>query len=212
MSGPAAMTYDTLLTDVISYTEKANSSNLTDQLPRLVMLAENRMATDLRILGVQQVVTGNFTAGDPRLAKPALWRKTVSFRYTNAANRMVELFLRTYEYCREYWPNQATATVAPRFYSDYNMANFLIAGTPSSALSFELTYVAKLAPLSSAAPTNWYTDGAPQLLLAATLLETEIWLKNQARVPQRQATYDSALAALKGEDGSRALDRSVVLM
>lgn len=211
MPAPANMTYDSLVTDITSYTERTNDSALTDQIPRLIMMAENRLATDLKILGVQQIGQGTFTPSDPVLAKPALWRQSVSFRYQDANGLWQPLWLRTYEFCREFWPNQGTVTGTPRYYADYNYDQFLIVGTPASALNFELTYIAKLQPLSSSYQSNWLTTNAPQLLLAAALLETEIWLKNQTRVQQRQSVYDAALAAFKAQDGGRAFDRSVVV-
>jgi hypothetical protein len=205
------MTYDTLLSDVRSYTERPNDANLDAQLPRLVMMAENRISTDLRILGTQQVVQGTFTAGLSTVAKPALWRRSISFRYKDANSNWAPLKLRTYEFCRSYWPYEGITTDAPQYYADYNFNNFLIAGPPVNASIFELTYVARLAPLGDSSQTNWYTTNAPQLLLAALLLETELWLKNQARAAQRQATYESSLNAFKGEEASRMVDRGVIV-
>lgn len=211
MAGPAILTYSSLITDAQSYFERPNDARLLAQLPRLVMLAENRVATALRILGLQKVVTAAFTAADPVVAKPALWRRTVSFRYQTAAGRYVDLKLRTYEFCRHYWPVPANVTANPVYYSDYNFDNFLIAGTPSLASPFELVYIAKVEPLSDTVQGNWLTANAPQLLLKAVLLEGEIFLKNIPRIDSRKGEYDEAVAAFKSEDGSRAVDRNVVL-
>lgn len=211
MTAAATLTYDTLVSDVKSYTERPNDDKLADQLPRLIMLAENRIATALRILGVRKVGQGTFNAGDPVLVKPALWRVSESFRYQTAAGDWQDLYLRTYEYCRQFWPNPSVKTDDLRYYADYDFDHFFIVGTPLTALTFELTYVARLEPLSSSAQANWYTSNAPQLLLAATLLETEIWLKNQTRVAQRQQAYEEALGSFKSQDAQRVFDRNVVL-
>ena len=211
MAGPASMNYDSLVSDVKSYLERPSDPRLDAQIPRLIMMAENRMATDLRILGTQAVVQDHFVAGEPTIAKPALWRKSISMRYQDVDGGWAELDLRLYEYIRQYWPDATVLTDAPRYYGDYNFNNFLVAGTPSTTALFELTFVSKLEPLSSANQVNWYTSNAPQLILNATLLEAEIWLKNQARVPGRQASYTESLSAFKGEDGARAIDRNLVL-
>jgi len=211
MVAPANMTYNTLLADVRSYAERPNDDNLNTQLPRLVMMAEHRIATDLKILGTQLVVQGTFTPNLATIAKPALWRRSISMRFKSVDSEWLELFLRTYEVCRSYWPYEGLVTNRPRYYADYNFANFLIAGTPENASEFELTYVGRLAPLGDSQQSNWYATDAPQLLLAATLLETETWLKNQARVAQRQATYDSSLAAFRGEEATRLVDRGVIV-
>lgn len=210
MPGPASLTYDSLTSDVISYNERADEATLAAQLPRLIMLAENRIATELRILGTQEVVSGTLSAGDPVLPKPAYWRRTNSVNFTTALGRRAQLKLRTYEFCRVFWPDPSQQDV-PRYYADYDFDNLFIAPTPNAALAFELLYVARLEPLSTAAQTNWLTSNAPQLLLAATLLETELWLKNFRNVDARKAEYGSAIAGFKSEDGARAFDRNIVV-
>lgn len=207
MSGPAEMNYSTLLTDVTSYLERPEDSALQEQLPRLVMLAENRIATDLRILGTQKVVQGTFSVGASVLAKPAFWRKTVSFTVMDSDRRKRPVFPRTYEFCREY----SGADGLPRYYADYNFDNILVTPPAGAAYDFELMYIARLEPLSESSQVNWYTTNAPQLLLAATLLEAEIWLKNDSRIPGRTEAYVTARTALAGEDGSRLTDRSIVV-
>lgn len=210
MPAAATLTYDTLTSDVKSYLERPSDAALAAQLPRLIMLAENRLATALKILGVQQIGQGTLTAGSPTMAKPSLWRQTVSFRVQYQGD-WKDIYLRTYEFCRQYWPNPSATVSVPRYYADYNFDQFLLVGTPATALAFELVYIAKLEPLSSSNQANWYTANAPQLLLAAVLLESEIWLKNQTRIAARQEAYQSALDAFKAQDGGRAFDRNVVV-
>lgn len=217
MSGPANMNYDTLVSDVFSYTERKTSDTaLSDQIPRLIMLAENRIATDANILGLKQVKTGALLANNPVVAKPAYWRRTVSFNFTDSTSSRTELLLRTYEFCRDYWPNPSIAGTSGtngtiRYYADYNFDNFLVAATPNAAYPFELIYIARLEPLSSSSEINWLTANAPQLLLAATLLEAEIFLKNTSRIQSRQDQYDSSLKSFMAEDGARAMDRNIVM-
>lgn len=209
MSGPANMTYTSLVSDVKTYLERPNDANLAAQLPRLVMLAENRIATDARILGTRRVAEGAFEVGNPVLAKPAYWRTTTSLNCTLADGSRSPIFLRSYEFCREYWPNDSSQGT-PRYYADYNFDNFFLAPSPNAALAFELLYIARLEPLSDANATNWLTANAPQMMLAATLLEAELWLKNFRNLPTRQEAYNNALSAFKTEDSLRSVDRSVV--
>jgi hypothetical protein len=204
------MTYSSLVSDVKSYAERLDDDKLSDQLPRLVMMAENRITADLRILGTQEVAAGAFDIGDPQPVKPAYWRRTVSFNYTDPTAGRVELLPRTYEYCRDYWP-VTSQQGSPRFYADYDYDHFLIVATPSSAFPFEIVYIARLPPLSDDVQINWLTSHAPQVLLNATLLEMDIWLKNFRNIPARQANYDASVGAMKSEDGVRAFDRNIIL-
>lgn len=204
------MTYSSLISDVQTYLERTNATDpLVTQLPRLVMMAENRIATDARILGTRRVVQGTFAIGDPVIEKPAYWRTTTSLNCTLASGAKSPIFQRTYEFCRAYWPT-SSQTGTPRYYADYNFDNFLVVPTPAAALQFELLYIARLEPLSDSNQTNWLTGNAPQLLLAATLLEAELWLKNFRNVDARRGAYNESLSAFKTEDSLRGLDRSVV--
>jgi hypothetical protein len=209
MAGPANMNYDSLVADIQAYTERTNDSSLNTQIPRLIMMAENRIATDARILGTREIGISTFTAGEPIVPKPAYWRRTESLNYTDSANGRTQILPRSLEFCRDYWPSPA-ATGSPRYYADYDFDNLLIVATPAAALPFELVYIARIPPLSSSNQTNWLTANAPQLLLNACLLEAAIFLKDDARMPQRQGAYDSSLEAFKTEDASRAIDRNIV--
>lgn len=212
MTGPANMNYTSLESDIKSYLERTSDTDkIVAQIPRLVMMAENRIATDAKILGYQKVVTGVFTPANPVQVKPAYWRSTISFNYTHPNDGKTQILPRTYEYCRNFWPSPASTTDDVRFYSDYNFDNFFIVGTPASALPFELVYYARLDPLSEDSQVNWLTANAPQILLFACLYEATIWLKNNSDRPQRKNDYDEAMASFKLENGLRAVDRGIVV-
>lgn len=205
----AVMTYDSLVTDMLGYCERVNDAAFEAQIPRLLMLAENRVATDLKTEGVLSVVTGAFTASSPTIAKPAFWRDTVSFQVTRADGTRFNVLPRFYEYCRQYWPNP-TLTDEPRFYADYNFDNFFICPTPPTALSFELCYHARLDPLDAAHQTNWMTVNAPQLLFYAAMLEAQTYLKNDEKIATWGNLYRDMLGGLGKEDAGRHLDRTTV--
>lgn len=194
-----ALTYTSLISDVQIYVDRTDDP-FVSQIPRFVMLAENRLASEVRGLGSQTYVTGTFSGGT--LAKPARWRETISFNFTNAAGERVFLQPRTYDYCRAFWPD-ASATDTPRYYADYAYEHFLIVPTPSSAFAFELAYYERPEPLSATNETNWFTQYAPQLLLYATLLEAQPFLKRPERIQEFQALYDRALQGVAQESSRR---------
>lgn len=204
----AVMTYSSLVADLKVYCERVNDDAFDAQIPRLVMLAENRVATDLKTEGVQAVVTGALPLAD-NMAKPAYWRDTVSFLVTRANGKKFNLLPRSYEYARQYWPN-AALTGEPRFYADYNFDNFLIVPTPAAALNFELCYHARLDPLDDAHQTNWMTANAPQLLWYAAMVEAQTFLKNEDKMAMWGGLYNDSLGGLKQEDSGRSEDRTTV--
>jgi hypothetical protein len=210
-----AMTFTTLKQDVQRYLERGNTLAsdpiVFEQIPRLINLAERRIARELKIEGFINVVTGTLSAGQSVYPKPDRWRDTVSMSIGIGAtldNRKV-LFARVYEYLRSYWPN-ALETDTPLFYSDYDYSHWLLAPTPDAEYPFEILYYELPPLLDESVQTNWITEYAPQLLLYGTLVEATPFLKNDERIPVWQNMYDRAAAMLNGEDLAKILDRSAV--
>lgn len=203
----AVMTYDSLVGDIEAYLERTDQATI-QKIPTFIMLAEQVLATELKFLGNLTVSQSTMVANQPIIDKPARWRKTVSMNVTVNGERK-PVFLRKYEYLREYWPD-ATQTDAPLFYCDYDYTHWLVAPTPDSAYTFEVLYYERLQPLDSSNQTNWFTIYAPQALLYGTLLQAMPFLKNDERVPMWQAQYDQVVQTLKTEDVLRLGDRQAV--
>ena len=207
MTAPAGMTYDSLHADIQVYCERFDDPFLS-QIDRLIMLAEARIAREAKGLGLIKYVKAQFTPGNGTLLKPSGWRETRSFQYTDATGKIQYLFPRSYEYCRQYWPDPAV-TAAPKFYADYGFERFLIVGTPPSGLWFELAYYERPDALSSVNQTNWTTQYAPDVLLYACLLECQPFLKLPENLATFQGLYDRALSSLKKEDSARGADAAM---
>lgn len=201
MTTPAAMTYDSLVNDLINYCERSDQPFL-DQLPRFIMMAENRIASESKPLGFVRTVTGNLNG--LILVKPNRWRKTKNFSIFDGVSRQY-LFERSYEFCRQYWPDDSLEGL-PVYYSDYDYEHFLIVPSPSNQYEFELQYYERPQPLSSVNQTNWTTQYAPQLLLYASLMEAMPFLKTSERIPEFQSLYDRAMATIVKEDQERIMD------
>jgi hypothetical protein len=209
------MTFTTLQEDVRRYLERgatlASDAVVYEQIPRLINLAERRIARELKIQGFINVVSGSLTTGQSVYDKPDRWRDTVSINIGigNENNTRKTLFTRGYEYLRTYWPD-STQTDEPIFYSDYDYSHWLIAPTPDEDYPFEVLYYELPPLLDDVVQTNWITEYAPQLLLYGTLLEATPFLKNDERISVWQNMYDRAAAMLNGEDLAKILDRSAV--
>jgi hypothetical protein len=207
-------TFVTLKQDVQRYLERglsaATDANMYEQIPRLINLAERRIARELKVQGFIAVVTDHMTQGVSVIPKPDRWRETTSINVgTGATNgSRTPVFPRGYEYCRSYWPDESVQGT-PAFYADYDYAHWLIVPTPDFAYPFEVIYWELPPLLDDTNTTNWLTEYAPQLLLYGTLLEATPFLKNDERIPTWQGFYDRAAAMLNGEDLAKILDRSV---
>jgi hypothetical protein len=209
------LTFTTLQEDVRRYLERgstfASDPVVYEQIPRLINLAERRIARELKIQGFINVVTGTLQTGVSVYAKPDRWRDTVSINIGTGSqnNTRKMLFTRAYEYLLSYWPDR-TATSRPLFYGDYDYTHWLYAPTPDADYPFEVLYYELPPLLDDVVQTNWLTEYAPQLLLYGTLLEATPFLKNDERIPVWQSMYDRAAAMLNGEDLAKILDRSSV--
>jgi hypothetical protein len=206
-------TFTTLQQDIRRYLERgftlASDQLVYEQIPRLINLAERRIARELKVQGLINVITSTMVPGLAVYPKPDRWRTTVSFNFGTGAqgNEYNQLFPRSYEYIRSYWPDR-TQTEAPQFYADYDYNNWIVAPTPDAAYPFEVLVYQLLPLLDDASQTNWLTEYAPQVLLYASLLEATPFLKNDERIPIWQQMYDRSAQALNGEDLSKILDRS----
>jgi len=207
------MTFETLKQDVQRYLERgatlASDPVVFEQIPRLINLAERRIARELKVQGFINVVTSNLTIGQSVYSKPDRWRDVVSINIGTGAGNATRktLFTRDYEYLRAYWPNEAE-TAQPVFYADYDYDHWLLAPTPDAEYPMEVLYYELPPLLDDTIQTNWLTEYAPQLLLYGTLLEATPFLKNDDRIPVWQQMYDRAAAMLNGEDLGKILDRA----
>ena len=201
------MTYDSLVLDIRSYLERTDAATL-DKIPTFIMLAEQVIATELKVLGNLTVATSTMTQGQAVIDKPARWRKTVSINITVAGERRPVL-LRKYEYLREYWPDPTQEDV-PEYYCDYDYTHWLVAPTPAAAYNYEVLYYERSQPLDESNQTNWFTQYAPQALLYGALLQAMPFLKNDERIPMWKAQYDQVMQVLKVEDVARIGDRQTI--
>ena len=200
------MTYSSLLEDVRRYLERgftAESDQIVyEQLPRLITLGERRISRELKIQGFIRAVTTPLQTGVATYRKPDRWRDTVSMTLNGAP-----IFARAYEYCRNYWPDEAQ-TATPQFYADYDYNHWLITPTPNADSTLEVMYYEQPRFLGEDFQTNWLTEYAPDLLLYATLLEATPFLKKDERIGTWQQLYDRAAQAINGEDLKKIMDRS----
>lgn len=212
---PAAMTYNSLLDDLRAYLERgataATDPTVYEQLPNLINLAERRLGREIKIQGTVAAMTGTFTGGTPVYAKPNRWRETVSMNVGTGTgnNTRREVFPRSYEYCRSYWPDD-TQTGTPRFYADYDYSHWLIAPTPTAGSPFEVLYYEQPPYLDDTTQTNWWTEYAPNALLYAALLEAAPFLKNPEAIQIWEGFYNRAIASLNGEDMRHIVDRGII--
>jgi hypothetical protein len=200
------LTYDSLVETTLQYLERSDAAT-REQIPTFITMCEFEIAQQIKTLGQMQVVESAMNAGNNVIAKPARWRKTVSFNVVTDTGRQ-PVFLRKYEYIKSYTPDSDTVGL-PLYYGDYDYEHWIVAPTPDQDYLFEVLFYERLSPLSSDNQTNWLTQNAPNAMLFGTLLQAMPFLKNDQRTIFQQK-YDQAMQALKAEDITRIGDRQTI--
>jgi hypothetical protein len=208
---PTAMTFTSLQEDMRRYLERGAvaDTEVYEQLPSLINLAERAIATELKFQGFINVVTTTLVQGTSVYEKPDRWRQTVSMNFgTGATNdSRTPLFPRSYEYLRAYWPD-STVEEQPEFYADYDYQHWLVAPTPDDNYPIEIVYYQQPPLLDNSNQTNWLTDYAPNALLYRSLLEATPFLKNDERIPVWEGMYAKQMQAINTQDLQKIVDRA----
>lgn len=198
------MTYNSLVADVQNYMER-NDTQFVAQIPSLIYLAEQSLAAEIKTLQQLTVVEVIVNAGQFVLSKPALWKKTVSMKADGQP-----ILKRSQDYLAQITAESSTGTI--KYYAEYDYDNFMLAPTPAEDTTIELTYFGLVQPLSEANQENLLTREIPQALLFGTLLQAQGYLKAIDKLPVWKQYYADAIAAIKGEDKSRNIDRNTLVM
>jgi len=208
---PESLTYSSLVTDLQGYLQRDGDAVLA-QIPRFIMLAQQRIPRELKILGFREEVTGNFDANIVAtgiMSKPEGWRKTIVFYVSVDGVTHIPVYERTSEYIRTVYPNikpNPTSDV-PRFYGDINFDYYLLGPAPYATFAYKIAYYSTLSLLDNINETNWLTKNAPDLLLYACLLEAVSYLKVDERIPVWEKAYDRAASALLKQEVMGLVDR-----
>ena len=206
MTASFVLTYDSLTSSVLQYLERSDQA-VIEAIPTFITLCEFEIAQQIKTLGQQQVVDSVMNTGNAVIAKPARWRKTVSFNVTGSSETPTPVYLRKYEYLLNY--NTGGTSGLPLYYADYDYDHWLVSPTPDSDYPFQVLFYERLQPLSSDNQTNWLTQNAPNAMLYGTLLQAMPFLKNDQRTIFQQK-YQEAMAVLKTEDQLRTGDRQAI--
>ena len=210
---PTTMTYTSLISTLEAYLQR-NDALIVAQIPTFIMLAQQRIPREMKILGFRQEVVGSFdgTAQSSGLmAKPADWRKTIAFYVGTGTgnNTHTPVYERPYEYIRTVYPDP-TASGQPRFYADADFNHWLIGPSPSTSYPYKIAYYSTLTMLDSTVSTNWLTINAPDLLLYASLLEAIPFVKADERLPVWQNMYSNAKQMLQQQEMEGLYDRQAI--
>lgn len=198
------MTYDSLVEDVIRYSER-NDASFLQQIPRLIAMAEQEIAAQVKTLWELNVVTTTLVPSNGTLTKPSRWRKTVSMKINGEP-----VLHRSQDYVAQIQTEFSQG--APKYYADYDYSNWALGPIPDDDYTVEIIYYSLVQPLDSTNQQNLITAVAPQAILFGTLLQAQGYLKSPDKLQLWKGMYDNAMQALKAENASRNIDRNTNIM
>jgi hypothetical protein len=186
--------YSSLKTSVASYLAR---SDLTNQIPDFIRLAEERLARDLRTRKMLVVARADTTASDSTVGLPTdfLEMRDMHLRTTPVQSL-------TYRSPNAFFAGSRTTDSGKPI--DYTIlaSEIQFAPVPDTTYSVQMLYYAKPQYLSDVNITNAFLANYPDALLYAALGEAEPYLMNDARLQTWAALYDRAITAINTSDQS----------
>lgn len=187
-----AITYSNFLTQVRNYTE-VDSNVLTDAiLDQLIRNAELSIAGAVDYDDLRKYATSNFTASNRYVSLPSDAIIIRSIQVINGSDRSF-LDKRDTSFISEY--NSGGSTGLPKYWANWDDANFLVAPTPDQAYVVQINYI-KDAPHFTSTNNTFLSVNQENLLLYGTLVEAFAYLKGpQDLYTQYKGMYDESIQA-----------------
>tara|TARA_R100001129_G_scaffold2834_1_gene2876 strand:+ start:266 stop:913 length:648 start_codon:yes stop_codon:yes gene_type:complete len=191
-----AFTFTTLKTAIQDYTQNSETT-FVNNLSRFIINAEERIFKEVQLDVFRKNVTGAFTSDNKFLTKPTDYLSTFSLSIISSSEN-VFLLRKHPTFLQDYTPNPSTTGI-PQYYADFDETTFIVAPTPSSALTAELHYYHRPTSITATSDgTSWLGTNAELALLYASLVEAYTFMKGEADMFQiYNARYQEALAYLK---------------
>jgi hypothetical protein len=192
-----SFTLTTLTSSIQEWTQN-DESTFVAEIPFFIKNAEERIFKVVDLDFFRKNVTGGLTSGNKFLQKPTDYLAAFSLSYVNSSSQNIFLLQKDVNFIQEFTPNPST-TGSPRFYSSYDIDNFIVAPTPDSNYSAELHYYYRPQSLTAdSSGTTWISTNAPDALLYASLVEAYTFMKGESDLIQLYtARFTEAMSRLK---------------
>lgn len=175
-----------------------NRSDLTSYVSDIVMLGEAKIYRELRIRAMETALSDTIASGV--IAVPSDY---IEMKHAYVDGSSTESLQRvSLERMYETYPTRS-ADGKPKFYAR-EAGNFIFGPYPDSGYTVKGVYYKRMTALSDSNTTNWFTTNAPDILLWASLVEAEAFIKNDPRLPMWKDRYEESKAMIQDEDDKEA--------
>ena len=200
----ATMTYSSLTQDLKDWMEN-DGTEFSNETDNFIGLAEQRIVRDIDPQAFTTSAYSSFNVNDRFVSKPTDALIIRHLLYLDSDSKRNFLEKKTDEFIYDYWPTSAT-TGTPKYWTDYNDTELLVAPTPSAALTIEMSYVQRLDTLSSSNTTNWLTVNAQELLLFGSLMEACTFTKSREDLQIYSQRYQASVESINNQTRRRRRD------
>ena len=189
-------TYETLKDDIIANMEE-DSDEFVSALPSIIARAQNYLQRRIEPIAIVKFTEIPVSSSVRTITLPTDLLVLKSIQVSTSAGN-VNLVQQTNEYLTAYWPTY-TSVATPKYYAAKDNAEIFVAPTPNTNTNALIEYVPKVSILSSATPTNWFSNYADSALFAASMMFANAWTKNAEVVQTWKAQTDEELMAINNE-------------
>jgi len=188
----ALTNYSGLKTAVASWLGR---TDLTDQIPDFITLAELRLSRQLRIRQMLVTATASTTGGDNTVGLPSDFLEMRDL-YIVGTPRIPLTYMSPSAFTRD---ARAHESGKPVFYT-LRGNEIELAPIPDAVYTLNMLYFSKPAALSDANSSNTFLANAPDALLYGSLLEAEPYLMNDGRLQVWSQLYQNAMDSINVSD------------
>lgn len=195
-----SFTYGQLKQAIQDYTENDETS-FVNNLPVFIRSAEERILKNVQLSLFRKNATATTTSGNKYLVCPSDFLAPFSLSLAGADGDKFFVEFKDPSFVQTYTPD-GTTTGAPRYYSQFDVDNFILGPSPDAAYTAELHYFYRPLSLTDSTltdnDTSWLSVNAELALLYGCLIEAYIYMKGEQDVmTMYNQRFQEALVGIK---------------
>jgi len=178
-----SFTYTQLQDAIQDFTENTETS-FVNNLPIFIRGAEDRVFSLVDLELFRKNAQAQLTIGDPYLNVPPDYLAPFSLQIVTAPYKDF-LLIKDVNFVQEYADDYGS-NATPKYYSVFDVDNFILGPTPNLAYDVELHYYYRPASITAGTGTgsSWLSTNAPNVLLYGSLVEAYTYMKGEQDMMQ----------------------------
>lgn len=185
--------WSTLNTEIAN---QLNRSDLTNDIPMFIQLAEVRIYRELRVMQMETALNSTMSSG--MIAVPSGYR-ALKYAYIDGTP-VTKLERKDAEWVYYNYPTRSAS--GKPLYIARDGGNFIFAPFPDSAYTVKGIFYKQLDLLSGSNTSNWLITDTPDLIYFASLCEAAPWLGDDERLPVWERKYEIAKTRVQMADNA----------